>query len=317
MVSIQKAEQYRGRVFDIQRWSLHDGPGVRTSVFLKGCPLRCFWCCNPESQEGHPELAYFVDKCIGCGRCVALCPHGAISVRQDGIHTDRSICAAKCYKAGEPFPCLARCYSGARKLIGPAMTVQEVLREVMKDSLIYQQSGGGVTFTGGEPMYQFSFLKALAHACKESWLHVAMETCGYASWRKYQAVLEFVDFIFLDIKLMDSKRHLEITGGPNDLILENAPRIAEYMRQKHGTVVVRTPVIPGVTDSDTIASIADFVCRQMPGVSTYELMPYHRLGRGKYRDIGREYTFADAEPLKPADLQPLREVVTSYGLSLN
>jgi len=317
MVAVPHTELRSGRVFDIQRWSLHDGPGIRTNVFLKGCPLRCAWCSNPESQEQHTELAYFVDKCIGCGRCVELCPHGAISMTSDGMHTDRNVCAAKCYVASSPFPCLARCYGGGRKAIGPMMAVEEVLREVLKDRLIYEESGGGITFTGGEPMSQFSFLMALARASKDAWLHVAIETCGFAPWKNYEAILEFVDFVFLDIKHLDGKRHKELTGQGNDLILENAPRIAEYMRQKRGTVVVRTPVIPGVTDADAIAGIADFVCRQMPGVSTYELMPYHRLGRGKYRDIGRVYELADLQPLKAADMQPLREVVTSHGLSLD
>lgn len=307
-------ESYSGRVFDIQRWSLHDGAGIRTNVFLKGCPLRCDWCCNPESQEGHPELAYFIDKCIRCGRCVSLCPHGAIDAQSNAMRTDRSVCAEHCYEDGS-FPCLGRCYSGARKLIGPNMTVDEVMREVMKDSLIYEQSGGGVTFTGGEPMYQFGFLKSLAQACKASWLHVAMETCGYASWKNYQQVLEFVDFVFIDIKLLDNRRHKEVVGRPNKIILKNAERIAEYMRQKRRTVVVRTPVVPGVTDADTIAEIADFVRTRMPGVSTYELMPYHRLGRGKYADIGREYGMAEAEPIKAIEIQSLRDIVASYGLS--
>jgi pyruvate formate lyase activating enzyme len=306
-------EHLSGRVFDIQRWSLHDGPGIRTNVFLKGCPLRCIWCCNPESQEGRPELAYFIDKCIRCGRCVALCPYGAIDMHSNAIRTDRSVCTTHCYKDGS-FPCLGRCYSGARKLIGPKMTVEEVLREVMKDALIYEQSGGGVTFTGGEPMYQFAFLKALAQACKQSWLHVAMETCGYASWKKYQQILELVDFVFLDIKLLDNQQHKKLVGRPNKMILDNAVRIAEHMRLKQGTVVVRTPVVPGITDADTIAGIAAFVRKRMPGVATYELMAYHRFGRGKYNDIGRDYPLPDLEPEKPGDLALLRDVVSSHGL---
>jgi len=230
------------------------------------------------------------------------------------MRTDRSICAANCYKDGS-FSCLGRCYSGARKLIGPEMTVQEVLREVMKDSLIYEQSGGGVTFTGGEPMHQFSFLLALAQAAKESWLHVALETCGHASWKKYEQVLEFVDFVFLDIKLMDSRRHEDVTGRPNEVILDNAVRIAEFMRQKQGAMVVRTPVVPGITDAADIASIAEFIRDRLPGVATYELMPYHRLGRGKYQDIGQDYPLAELPPVKVGDLAPMHDIVTSYGLS--
>lgn len=308
----------RGRVFDIQRWSLHDGPGIRTIVFLKGCPLACEWCCNPESQGINPELAYFVDKCIACKRCMSLCPYGAITHTDGVFHTDRIICERNCYRATTgAFVCTAKCYSSARKVIGTPMTVDEVLHEVMKDQGIYEESGGGITVSGGEPMNQVSFVRELLRSSKENYLRTAMETCGFAPWASYQAVLEFVDFMILDIKYLNSELHRQYTGQPNDLILQNAPLIAEYMRQKGGTVIVRTPIVPGMIDPEEVGRIADFVRTRMPGVATLQLMPYHRLGRGKYRDIGRDYELPEIQPPNEEQLRPFREQVASRGLALS
>jgi pyruvate formate lyase activating enzyme len=307
----------RGMVFDIQRWSLHDGPGIRTIVFLKGCPLRCTWCCNPESQAPHAELALFADKCIGCHRCIALCPHGAISATARGLQTDWSVCRSTCYNAtASSFPCTAKCYSKARRAIGGMISVDEVMTEVLKDSGIYGQGGGGMTLSGGEPMSQCDFARDLAQAAKENWLQVAMETCGFAPWSSYQEILPFVDFLFLDIKYFDEKRHQELTGQTNKLILENAPLMADSMRQKGGKIVVRIPVIPGLTDHEDVEKIARFVSTRMPGVETLELMPYHRLGRGKYGDIGRQYELGDLQPPGEEQMQTFREIVSHHGLAL-
>lgn len=309
----------RGRVFDVQRWSLHDGPGVRTIVFLKGCPLRCEWCSNPESQAPYPELAFFADKCIACHRCVGLCEHGAITVGPDGQpRTDWSICQQACYGTNvDTFACTAKCYGGARSAIGSLMSVTEVMDQVMKDALMYRESGGGMTLSGGEPMNQFQFVLALLREAKSNYLHTAMETCGFATWTSYQQVLEYVDFLFLDLKHYDSAWHRSITGQGNEEILSNAPRLAEAMRQKGGQLVVRIPIIPGMTDQpDNVTWIADFVAEKMPGVETLELMPYHRLGRGKYGDIGKVYRMDATEPPMESAMAPLRSIVAARGLSL-
>ena len=307
-----------GRVFDVQRWSLHDGPGIRTAVFLKGCPLRCSWCCNPESQAPYPEMAYFRSRCIGCGRCVDLCPHGAISLKDDGLATEWAICRQQCFGVSEPpYPCTSKCYAGARKMIGVAMTVEKVLTEVLKDTLIYQESGGGLTVTGGEPLNQFRFVQALLREAKANWLHTAMETCGDAPWQSYQAILDDIDFLLLDLKVFDPIRHESLTGQGNRLIFENATRLADYMQRKGGRLVVRIPIVPGLTDDPkNVASIADFVRERMSGVDTIELMPYHRLGRGKYADIGLTYHLADIDPPTEGQMAPLSEVLTARGFSL-
>jgi pyruvate formate lyase activating enzyme len=309
----------RGRVFDVQRWSLHDGPGIRTTVFLKGCPIECRWCSNPESQASHPEMAYFASRCIQAHRCVGLCPHGAITLDDDGRPvTDWAVCRNRCYNIVEPpFPCTTQCYSGARKTIGASMTVDEVLAEVMKDAKIYEESGGGITVSGGEPMNQSKFVRELLRAAKENWVNTAMETCGYATWRSYESVLEHVDFLFLDLKVFDPIRHEDLTGQGNQLILENAPRIAEFMRRKGAPMVVRIPIVPGLTDSpDNVESIADFVRERMPGVATIELMPYHRLGRGKYADIGLPYYLDQLAPPTEGQMRPLREILTGRGFAV-
>lgn len=306
-------------VFDIQRWSLHDGPGIRTVVFFKGCPLRCLWCCNPESKECYTEIAYFKDKCIGCSKCAAECPNGAVTVTDNGYATDYDICLKECYKNEKPpYKCTKKCYAQARKSIGAYMSVDEVLKEVLKDSLIYKQSGGGVTVSGGEPMLQFEFVKEFLKQCKENNINTAMETCGFAEWGKYEEVVEYLDFIFLDIKCYDNEKHIELTGQSNTLILENSRRLASFMRKKDARMIVRIPAVPGLTDSeDNIDSITKFVSTQLEGVNVVELMPYHRLGRGKYSDIGQVYQLYDLEPLGEDRINKLKKIIAGYGLSAN
>ena len=264
-------------------------------------------------------MAYFADRCIRAHRCTSLCPHGAITLLDDGRPmTDWAICRERCYNAAEPpYACTTRCHSGARKTIGALVTVREVLTEVLKDSSIYQESGGGITLSGGEPMNQVPFVRDLLCAAKEHWLHTAIETCGYAAWTSFESVLEYVDFVFLDLKVLDPIRHEDLTGQGNQVILQNAPRIAEFMRRRGGRVVVRIPIVPGLTDSaDNVESIADFVRERMPGVGTIELMPYHRLGRGKYADIGMTYFLDGLVPPTEGAMNRLREILTGRGFTL-
>lgn len=315
-MSEKQTVDLHGLVFNIQRYSLHDGPGIRTTVFLKGCPLACIWCCNPESQNAWPELAYLKDKCIGCLRCVELCPYKAIDATPDGLETDWSICERECHRNGSyPFPCMLKCYGKARDIMGRLMTVDEVMGEIMKDAEAYRESGGGLTVSGGEPMSQVPFLKSLFSSAKENYLNIAMETCGFASWRSYEAVLGYIDYLYLDIKYFDDGMHRRNTGRSNELILKNAPRMADLFRKKGGVLVVRTPIIPGLSDPGDLAAIADFVRGEMSGVTTLELMPYHRLGRGKYGDIGREYSLEAVRPPNDQEMKPFQDIVASRGLN--
>lgn len=311
-------ERIMGTVFDIQRWSLHDGPGIRTNVFLKGCPLRCIWCSNPESQEVHPEVAFFADKCISCGRCVSNCPYGAVNLG-GGKHTiNYNLCWSHCYykKGTETYPCTTKCYAKAMEQLGKAYTVEDVIAEVMRDALIYEQSGGGVTITGGEPTSQPDFLRALLQSCKENGLHTVMETCAYVGWGVFEKVLPSVDFVFVDIKLCNPQKHEQYTGVDNALILQNCIALNKYAAEHAMQLVVRTPVIPGINDSEAeIVSIAEFIKENMPAVNIYELLPYHRLGRGKYQNIGKEYSLLDLEPPAEEKMRKLRSVVARYNFA--
>lgn len=305
-----------GRVFDIQRWSLHDGPGIRTTVFLKGCSLQCMWCANPESWAGEPEMAYFEDECIFSGACANACPYGAITMTPTGPVTDWTICKGRCYKEAEsPYPCTNVCHAQARRTLGRHMSVEQVLATVERDRGIYRDSGGGLSVSGGEPFYQAAFLRALLRGAKERWINTVVESCGFASWTAYEKALEYVDFMFLDIKEMDPQKHHDFTGQRNEVILHNARKIAEFMHAKGAPLVIRTPVVPGHTATErNVQAIAAFA-RSLPGVDTHELMPYHRLGRGKFARIGREYELPDLAPPTKEQMEPLLAIVADAGLN--
>ncbi len=264
-----------GIVFDIQRYSIHDGPGIRTTVFLKGCPLKCVWCQNPESQNRAPELLLNRTLCAGCGQCIPVCSVGANSLLERRSQVDR----AKCIRCGI---CVTTCPNQARRMSGKSMTVDEVLKKVKKDLKFYETSGGGITLSGGEATFQPDFALAILKKSKELMIHTALETCGYASWRVLEELLLYVDLVLYDIKHWDSERHQRGTGVSNQIILENAKRIAELKPMK-----VRVPLIPGFNDSEhDIRSIASFV-GSLPNQIEMELLAYNPLGEGKYERLGK------------------------------
>ncbi|HEX5643759.1 MAG TPA: glycyl-radical enzyme activating protein [Thermoleophilia bacterium] len=275
-----------GRVFDVQRFSLHDGPGIRTVVFLKGCPLRCAWCANPESQRAAPEIAWFENLCALCGRCVEACPHGVVCIDEGRVRTDRRLCAA----CGA---CAAACSRGARRLLGRESTVDEVMAEVRRDAPFFRRSGGGVTFSGGEPLSQPEFLVECLRRCRRWGYHTAVETCGQARWEDVAAVAESADLFLYDLKQVDTARHEELTGAGNELILANLERLLGL----GAAVTVRVPVIPGANDDrESLAALADFVACH-PGVRSVELLPYHPLGAHKYDALDLAWAaFAKPEP---------------------
>jgi pyruvate formate lyase activating enzyme len=277
-------EDSEGIVFDIQHFSLHDGPGVRSTVFLKGCPLSCLWCGNPESQSPRPQLMYFTQLCAACGNCVRTCQNRAMSFVADGVRFDPS----RCFACGA---CVPGCLRGARSVSGKRLGVHEISGEVREHWRIFQQSGGGVTVSGGEPLAQRDFLLALlTELHDEAGLHTCLDTCAKAPWPVLERMLPHLDLVLLDVKHIDDEKHREWTGSGNADILFNARKLAESRLD----VLVRVPLIPGFNDADAeLYDIADFLAGT--GLKQVEIMPYHTLGLGKYRALRMGYSLSAAD----------------------
>lgn len=291
-----------GTVFDIQRYSIHDGPGVRTIVFLKGCPLRCLWCSNPESQNPEPELFFRPPACIKCGRCMEVCPTNALAYENPNF-VDRE----KCIKCGA---CTKVCPTEALKMAGRRMSIAEVMQELRKDANHYRRSGGGVTLSGGEPLFQHAFAKQLLMACHEQGWNTAMETTGSTTREIVRDVIPHVDHVLMDLKVIDPATHQAATGIDNRIILENALCISSLTH-----TVVRIPVVPGVNNTvEAITAIGNFA-KLMPGVNTVHLLPYHTYGENKYALLGRLYPMCDAPNLKPEDMAPFKAVLEGLGFT--
>jgi pyruvate formate lyase activating enzyme len=300
-----QADSKTGIVFNIQRYSLHDGPGIRTVVFLKGCPLRCQWCSNPESQQRLPELAFKPSKCIGCQRCQPACSLGAITHTASGLATiDRSRCQS-C------FQCTRQCPAKALDRFGQNMRVQEVIKAAQADSAFYIRSGGGLTLSGGEPLMQADFVVEILQEARKQRLDATIETCGYAAWNDVQKVAaELKSTIIYDVKSIDPVKHRHFTGVTNEIILDNLQKLRQTF--PHLNILVRTPVIPGFNDSQAeITAIIDYL-KDWPNLS-YELLPYHRLGQQKYDYLGRDYHLGEVS-LEPSLLQQLQGYVKKAGL---
>jgi len=298
----RRLEATEGVIFDIQRYSLHDGPGLRTNVFFKGCSLRCDWCCNPESQRAKPELSVFVANCFGCGECVPVCPTRAL--RMEGNKVVRE--AGRCDSCGL---CVPACPSGALRLIGRKVTAGEVLREVLRDAPFYSQGMGGLTLTGGEPTLQPDFALALLRLAKAERLHTALETCGEALWEALQMLMPYLDLVLYDIKHMDSQRHREATGIGNERVLENVQRLVAGGAH----VIIRVPLIPAFnTDAENLHRVAELA--KSLGVTEVHVLPYHALGKPKYRALGRAYALDEVPPMKEDQGEAAAEIIRSHGL---
>ena len=287
----------KGFIFNIQRYCIHDGPGIRTTVFLKGCPLTCFWCQNPESQKPHPEILLKKDICTTCGRCVEVCPAQANVLTKTSSTIDRD----KCIGCGT---CVSVCPTQARSISGEKTSVGDIMEEVLRDRSFYKNSGGGITLSGGEPTAQPDFTLQILKASKEHNLHTAVETCGYAPWRIIERILDYTDLVLYDLKCLDLKKHQMATGKSNALILENARKI---FKLKH--IIFRTPLIPGFNDTSAhIRDIAKFI-RYYIGGSQLELLPYNKLGHGKYDLLDRpECNFSNVEQSQE-HLQMLNDIL--------
>lgn len=295
-----------GNVWDIKRYSLHDGPGIRTTVFFKGCPLRCLWCCNPESQSFEPEAAWIKERCLECNFCLKICPAKAVFVDEMGR---RRVDKTRCDLCGL---CARECPAEAMVIMGRRATVDEVLNEACRDALFFQRSGGGLTLSGGEPLAQPEFAAELLQRYKtqEGGRHTAIETCGFADWSSWLRVLRHTDLVLLDIKHMDPQTHFYLTGVSNRLILDNAAKVARFGTE----MVIRLPVIPGHNDSlENIRRTAIFA-RDLKVVHRVDLLPYHRLGEPKYFRLERDYALSGLKTPQPDTLDLFRRVIEECGL---
>ncbi len=292
-----------GRIFNIQKYSIHDGPGIRTTVFLKGCPLSCLWCHNPESQSFYPEIMQYPKRCIGCGKCIEACESKALSLDSSSIIFDRDRCTfCGC--------CAEACYAKARELAGRDMTVTEVMAQIEKDTVFYEESGGGVTFSGGEPLSQPDFLLELLSQCKKGEYHTAVDTSGYGASETIKAISGFTDLFLYDLKLMDDEKHIKYTGVSNKLILENLRLISQLGNR----IYIRVPVIPGINDDEeNLKAISRFI-QGTPSVEQVNLLPYHNIAEGKYSRLGKQSRLADIPIPDTGYMDSVADKLLEYGI---
>lgn len=298
----------RGTIFDIKKYSIHDGPGIRTTVFFSGCPLACLWCHNPEGQPLEPRLIYRAARCQGCGGCIAICPQDAVT--WDPAHIGRVITdGQKCTCCGD---CVDACYAGARELSGYTVTVDEVMVQVRREIPFYDQSGGGVTFSGGEPLMQLDFLAALLRACRKEEIHSAVDTSGFADWQDFERIRADVNLFLYDLKHMDSERHSAVTGVPNEIILDNLRRLSAAGAR----CLVRIPLIPGINDdAENLTASACFLA-SLPALEGVELMGYHDMAQAKYAALGRVYALPGTQPPGAAEMQAAADIFEKNGMQV-
>ncbi|WP_392486779.1 trans-4-hydroxy-L-proline dehydratase activase [Haloimpatiens sp. FM7315] len=293
----------RGRVINIQKYSIHDGPGIRTTVFFKGCPLNCWWCHNPESQNFKKELLYWDDKCSLCGACVKKCPEGAIEIKEGKLINDRD----KCTGCGK---CIDFCVKNAREIAGKEYSVSEIMKEIEKDIIFYDESKGGVTFSGGEPSSQYEFLLSLIENCRSKGIHTAIDTTGYVKKDKLEKLANKADLFLYDLKFMDSEKHKKYTGVSNEVILQNLKLLSSMNKN----VFVRIPIIPGINDDDwNLKHSAEFLSKL--NVSKVNLLPYHKYGRDKYKRAGLLYKICDIKEPSEEKMKEILELFLEYGLN--
>lgn len=290
-----------GIVFNIQKFSIHDGPGIRSTVFIKGCPLNCHWCHNIESQSFNLEMEHKVDLCTGCQSCVKECPHGAITIVKGKAVTDEYICL----RCGE---CVVSCLQNGRKICGEELPVAKVIKELLKDEVFYKQSGGGVTFSGGEPMAQIEFLENTVTACKAEGLHIAVDTSGFAPWSSFEKIVNQTDLFLYDLKMMDAEKHLMYTGVSNELILENLNKLSDLGK----TIYIRIPIIPTVNDDqENINNTISFL--KTLNISQVNLLPYHNLGKGKAERFSEVYKLSDINSPTDEEMNKICHQFTTAG----
>ncbi len=282
----------QGVVLNIMRFSISDGPGIRTTVFLKGCPLKCAWCHNPESIAVEPMVWIYPERCLHCGACVAVCRQQALAM-EDGYPV-RDL--TRCCHCGE---CVQVCHAEARQLVGKRMTVDELMDQVLADRMFFEESGGGVTFSGGEPLRQPEFLYAALQACQQRRIHTAVDTTGFGRKKDLQKIAGVADLFLYDVKMMDESRHRHYTGISNRALLRNLYALNEWGKK----IIIRIPLIPGINDShDEMLAIGRFLA-PLQGVQQVQLLPYHKTGIHKHTRLEWEYALADVEPPSTEHMQ--------------
>jgi pyruvate formate lyase activating enzyme len=300
-----------GRILHLQRLSTEDGPGIRTTVFFKGCPLQCDWCHNPESISPRLQTQWFSVRCLRCKTCVETCPNGCIALTEDGLVIDRENCQA-CGECSEACPC------GALEAMGKMVTVEGVLAELLKDRVYYEKSGGGVTLSGGEPTLQPEFAEALLCGLKEQGISTALDTCGLCTTRTLDRLLPYTDLVLFDLKLFDPSMHQRFTGVTNEQILENLRHIRDYVRSQVRPINlwIRTPLIPSATfTDDNLAAIGHYLADHLNGtVSRWELCAFNNLCRDQYSRLGLEWTYSKTPLMTRDELSHCEQIAKSSGL---
>jgi pyruvate formate lyase activating enzyme len=295
-----------GLVFDIKKYAIHDGPGIRTTVFFKGCPLQCLWCHNPESWQNQAELGFRESRCVGCGQCAEACPREAISLVENRPVTD----AQKCILCGR---CVDICLAGARQIIGLKMTVSQVIAEVERDVIFYDQSGGGVTFSGGEPLMQPDFLLALLNRCRALNIHTAVDTSCYAEPEIAESAAERADLFLCDLKHMNNEMHERFTGVGNNLILENIRRVSQAGKK----IIIRIPVIPGFNDDAANIEATGKFTASLPGVGRIDILPFNRGGLEKSARLMGDIKSMRTETPDEEQMSSIAEKLSKYVFEVN
>ncbi len=292
-----------GIIFDIQSLSFHDGPGTRTLVFLKGCPLKCLWCANPEGQRREPEIRHYSTKCKGCSECEKACNNQALTFENTGISIDKSKCS-ECKERS----CVEACYNEALTVVGKLVTIKDVMKAVKRD-IPYYRGEGGVTLSGGDPTYQPEFAIGILKACKEEYINTAIESAMFTNTEIVKKFIPYTDLFLTDIKHMDSNKHRELTGVTNEIILENIKIIAQ-----HRPVIVRIPIISGFNDDDeNMLETARFCFKN--NINRINILPYHKLGQAKYNQLGLEYKMPEISAPENREMEHIKQLIESVGVT--